>query len=308
MIKVIIPIITIWVHGTRPTECVPTFLKKMVCSIENVLFIDQKEAGLVNISEVSDREYITGLANRYCQERICELKDFYFYVWSGKLSPKERRESSVQLYREIDELIAQYQKQYGVTPLIEIIAHSHGGNVALLMSEEFHHSKSKFFVDRLVLLGCPVQKMTKMLITSPMFKKIYNIHSHNDWIQVLDPQGLHFFLSETESNWPTALAQNFFSARHFDPITDNLTQVHVQWDVLSNQDDERRTLFPLWLQKRLEFASKLPMRRGLFHIEFTLTPFACQLPSIINQIEAEKMQPTISKSGNKKKDIKILLS
>jgi len=288
MINVIIPIITIWIHGTRPTECVPPFLKTAICAIENVLFIDQKNTGLVHISKIVDREYISELANSYCKNRECQSKDFYFYAWSGKLDPKARKEAATQLYKELNELVQEYKNRCGVTPLIEIVTHSHGGNVALLMAEQYQKDETSFCVDRLILLGCPVQKRTKTLISCPMFKKIYNIHSHNDWIQVLDPQGIHL-ISSIEEKDLFDIMNNFFSARHFDLVSDNLTEVHVRWDVRSDQSDVRRILFPLWLQKRLEYAGKYPMKRGLFHIEFTLDPFARQLPGVIDQIEKQEM-------------------
>lgn len=288
MINVILPIITIWIHGTRPTECVPPFLKSAVSAIENVLFIEQKDNRLVHLSHIEDREYIIELADNYCKKRGCSPQDFYLYSWSGKLDPRARRQAAAQLHKELHALVLQYQKSHGVTPLIEIVTHSHGGNVALLMAELYQNDVPGICVDRLILLGCPVQKMTKALISCPMFKKIYNVHSHNDWVQVLDPQGIHhFILSNDEERDLFDIMNNFFSGRHFDLISDNLTQVQVRWDVQSDQSDVKRALFPLWLQKRLEYAGRFPAKRGLFHIEFTLNPFARQLPGIIYQIETQ---------------------
>lgn len=284
---IISPIITIWIHGTRPTECVPLFLKETVCGIEKVLFIDQQTTGLVHVSRVNNREYIVELAKNYCQKRQCQQEDFYFFAWSGKLNPQARKEASTQLYNEVRNLAKMYQERCGVRPRIEIISHSHGGNVALLMAEIYSFAADDLVIDRLILLGCPVQKITKALISSPLFKKVYNIHSHSDWMQVLDPQGIHLFKQREEGSDLFDILNNFFSARHFDLTCDNLTQIHVRWDILADQHDEKRILFPIWLQKRLEYANKLRMKRGLFHIEFTLNPFARQLPHIIEIIETD---------------------
>jgi hypothetical protein len=41
-------------------------------------------------------------------------------------------------------------------------------------------------VDKLILIGTPVQSETKKLISDPMFKKVYSFYSNGDMIQVID--------------------------------------------------------------------------------------------------------------------------
>jgi hypothetical protein len=287
MIEHIIPIITIWIHGTRPTEMVPPFLQSITASIENVLFVDKSQKHLLSIHDLTHHEYLSAIATTYSNAKKSNLEDFYFFPWSGRLDPKARIKAAEQLAQEIEQLLSQYKTKYKGRPVLDIIAHSHGGNVALLLANQ---ERPSFSVDNLILLGCPIQLKTRSLVTSLLFHNIYNVHSHNDWIQVLDPQGVHILFDQDLYSDFFGLLNNFFSARHFTTENENVTQIHVRWNAESDQTDPKIDLFPRWLSNRLKYASKLPFRRGLFHIEFTLLPFVKRLPEIIATIENQETE------------------
>lgn len=59
-----------------------------------------------------------------------EILHFYTFGWSGILSLTKRRNDALRLYNALSKELKHYRKM-GINPKIRIIAHSHGGNVAL---------------------------------------------------------------------------------------------------------------------------------------------------------------------------------
>jgi hypothetical protein len=59
-----------------------------------------------------------------------EKNHFYTFGWSGLFSQKRRRQESIRFYNALSEEIEKFKEQ-GIQPKIRILAHSHGGNVAL---------------------------------------------------------------------------------------------------------------------------------------------------------------------------------
>lgn len=140
---------------------------------------------------------------------LFNLNNFYVFGWSGKLSFKARKEAAIELYNNLK----------NINGKINLIGHSHGGNVILLLEEVIQEKKDfDFKVDRLILLATPVQKATENYISSSIFKKVYLLYSTSDFIQVLDPQGLYYI------NNPIKVP--FFSKRTFD-FSPNLKQVQI---------------------------------------------------------------------------------
>ena len=58
---------------------------------------------------------------------------FYTFGWSGLISQERRRKESIRFYNSLSEELELYTKS-GIKPKIRILAHSHGGNVALNLS------------------------------------------------------------------------------------------------------------------------------------------------------------------------------
>ncbi len=129
----------------------------------------------------------------------------YFFRWSGKLNPQERKKAA----QHLASLIRSH------TGPITLICHSHGCNVALLLAELDLPAQH---IAKLILLAPPVQKSTSHLVTSPLFKKVISLYSTGDLIQVADPQGL-------QSKNPESL----FSKRLFDQ-SPNLIQARILID------------------------------------------------------------------------------
>ncbi len=112
----------------------------------------------------------------------------YVFGWSGKLSSKERRIVAQKLHHEIEHLIKQYKKQYNCNPEINVIAHSHGSNLALNLGAYALESDPSYIIHSLILLACPVQTETMYYINSPLFTNIYALYSSLDLIQIIAPQ------------------------------------------------------------------------------------------------------------------------
>jgi hypothetical protein len=157
----------------------------------------------------------------------------------------------------------------------------------LLAQEYLKDQQRTFRVDRLILLACPVQVKTAHNIASGFFDRIYSFYSTSDMIQVLDPQGLAILKRPTMADiryfYDTCRQQRFFSQRTF-PEQENLTQIRVRWAVGSQSRrfiyfSQLKTIRRLY--ETLAVFDRLKAQRGLFHIEFQLHPFICNLPDMI---------------------------
>jgi hypothetical protein len=127
-----------------------------------------------------------------------EKFSFYNFGWDGKLDKKNRKDSARLLYNELAQELTKQSLRDGIAPYqreIMICAHSHGGNVALNLASIHDTKKQQIHIDRLVLLGTPVQSETEKYINAPIFEKIYNIYSKGDTIQILDMISTRDYLS-----------------------------------------------------------------------------------------------------------------
>jgi hypothetical protein len=155
-----------------------------------------------------------------------EKNYYYMFGWSGLLSHTERKNAAISFYSLLGKVI-QEKFQHHKTPIkIRILAHSHGGNVALMLGAVYeivyqlnnidghnkyadqtlcllkeslknvvHEEESKslhnalkrdFCIDELILYGTPIQEETEIFAFSPFFKRIYNFYSSNDFVQIFD--------------------------------------------------------------------------------------------------------------------------
>ncbi len=202
--------------------------------------------GLVSAIEQGNRFLhgrIAYILNQADPERF-PLNNFYFFGWSGGILPKSREKAAYLLYQSI---------KHFKCP-IRIIAHSHGGNVALNLAKVVKECRDyNFKVDELILLACPVIALNEDHINSNIFKKIFSFYSTGDRTQTRDPQYLY---SDTRRHIEcTGKIVPFFSQRTFRPCT-KLIQRRILYD-----------------------------RRNLQHMHFLYKPFLSRLPSLIDVVD-----------------------
>lgn len=273
------PVVTVWVHGTKPDEHLPTFLAEHTKGLSQLL-CGNGEKGLNKIAKLSASYYpfLRAQALVHADPIHFNLEHFYTFGWSGKLTLEARKNAALNLFYALKLLSQEYQKRYGCSPIIILIAHSHGGNVILHLAEIQDPDGFELNIAKAILLACPVQKHTAHLINSPIFDRIYSLHSHTDMIQIVDPQGLHTHKK---------IDKPLFSTRHFDPHP-KLAQALIRWKMGPSwqQEDYNIDKFAMkGLMKGINTINYIKKNRGLFHVEFHMLPFLRHLPDIINQLD-----------------------
>jgi PGAP1-like protein. len=225
--------LTIWIHGARPFAA------------------NTYNLGLKNLTLFAPKDYVAQSA--YALIHACPAKfpidHLYIYSWSGILDFSERQRAGTELYNELVNLIDTYKKLHGTVPKIRIIAHSHGGNVALNLVSTWDRS---FFIDELILLAVPVQAKTQELVHSQLFKRVLNLYSTIDIPQMIDPQ-LFYRESGTYS---------LFSGQLFTPH-ENLMQVKIKINGAACQhlqfnDAQTLKILPQILDQLYQWMDKIP--------------------------------------------------
>ena len=236
-----VPNITIWVHGT----CLwPFTIFRKYWTTDPSLF---------KVSSMKRDYYLRKVADRLCHiSNEYSINDFYFLRWSGKLSVSEREDTALHLYKSIKNLLEKYKEEYGVMPNLTVVTHSHGGNVALNLSKIIDKDPN-IKINKLILLACPVQKHTKDCIKDPMFENVYSFYSTLDFLQVLDPQGLHYCTSSKNEK-----KDSLFSGRNF-PQNPKLCNVKMKIN-----------------------------GKGIWHTQFLSKEFITVLPQVINKLDKWK--------------------
>ena len=180
-----VPMVTIWVHGTKgtarmlPFKTVQLFFDCLVGLNHYALLTpDYHHRKIAEMLHESEPEQFP-------------LEHFYIFGWSGTLSFQDREKAARDLDSEIIELIQRYKIQYDCTPRLRIITHSHGGNVVLNLARVHNPKALSYVVNELVLLACPVQVVTAKLAQETMFESVCHLFSKTDIFQVIDMQGLY---------------------------------------------------------------------------------------------------------------------
>lgn len=213
--------------------------------------------------ELSKKYHIAAIVNLLCEtpSDYFDKDHFYLFGWSGRLLVSERKKAARELYIKLKILQRQYQAQ-SIQPHFSIIAHSHGGNVALHLAELAHEDNEAPSIEKLILLACPVQVETESYVNAPLFKNIFSIHSHHDILQVLDPQGIHQWTESFKHYGLEFTLKNLkmlgplFSKRHF-PKAPHVMQLNVRY-----------------------------AHRELFHLEFLLPAVIKSVPTLITMMKA----------------------
>jgi hypothetical protein len=246
------PAVTIWVYGTLLFRK-PAYYK---------IFGDTSR--LLPVTSLTPDHHFYQLAQTI-SERNPEkfpLEEFYIFNWSGKLAEQERKKAAQKLYEEIIHLQGIYKEKHGTEPIIQVITHSHGGNVVLNMA----HIAPKdipFYIASLILLACPVQQNTMHTILHPLFDKIYSLYSSIDLLQILAPQ---ICLKKSIRNYKIPS----FSSRLF-PNSDKIVQVKLK-------------------------INDYPIS----HTHFSMRQFVTLLPDIIDKLDSWQPHETYAKDFKKK--------
>lgn len=207
------------------------------------------EHGLIpiNFGSKDKKTKISKLLSRIYKQNYLNQKDkknlnlhFYTFGWDGKLSSKKRKEAGFKFYEELTKEIEKLKTEKNLSNIeIDILAHSHGGNVALYLPEAEKELKKNLKIKNLILFGTPVQTETKDYVKSDLFKNVYNIYSRGDSIQVLD------FVSTKSAH----------SKRRF-ADSENLVQLEIMVDSYQPLHNE------LWLmgkKSNLIYRKKFPL-------------------------------------------------
>ena len=209
--------ITVWIHGTRLLRrpLFHEFFESRPC-LKRADLLDER----YHLRQIADT-LTTSAPHLFSPET------FYLLGWSGRLSAIEREEAAAVLYTQLQEIINDYQKKYGFKPTIRIIAHSHGGNIALNLVKI--EKPAGLIIDELILLAVPVQANTKNFIGDAMFKKVYVLYSSLDLAQVIAPQVVYKTSKTKKGHVRAELKIPPLSERRF-PAYDNVTQVKIKLD------------------------------------------------------------------------------
>gem|GEM_PF-738417 len=239
--------VTVFVHGIRLSE----FLQRM--PIFHYGFYCPQ--GLTLVKDLEAKYTLSNLQELYkVDPNQFNKETFYIFGWSGKPSYKARYEAAKDLYKEI---IALRQKYPGFP--ITVITQSHGGNVALNLGRIVkENNDTSFYLDRLVIMSSPVQAATAQYIHSPAFKRIFYFYSPTDFLQIIDPQGLH-----AEEACDSYLKPSFFSKRRY-PDDPKLVQCRVRLNG--------------W---------------HMGHSSFIYKPFLRQLPSLLTTLSTPEGRATL---------------
>lgn len=189
------PPINIWIHGTL--------------LIRQRLFVEAfgSTPGLKKAVNIEEQFFTHKIAHiLHAKDPVnFPLDTFYAFGWSGKLSNQERLNAAQTLYVELTKIIEEYIAHYGTYPVIRLLTHSHGGNVALNLAFIQEKFNKNLHIDSLVLLACPVQKNTMPCTRNVMFKHIYSLYSSLDMVQIIAPQSCNERLPFSGRVFPAAL-------------------------------------------------------------------------------------------------------
>jgi len=239
------PVITIWIHGTKFMRS-DTY-KRVYNGMPDVKHIRE-------FPSAHKIQFHMQLLHRDAPE-LFDYNSLYLFGWSGRLSAHERYWAAVVLYQKLAALSQKYHQKFGMLPRIRLVAHSHGGNVALNLARIHKARKDNFDIDSLILLACPVQQETKELVNSDFFKKIYAFYSSLDMVQVLAPEFVYRMRDDEGSVIGRCLCWIPFSNRCFAPSM----PVRQAWVKINGH--------------------------GIMHSGFTTSKFLRTLPTLLKMVD-----------------------
>ncbi len=230
-----VPTISVWIHGARP--------------FGNNTY----NLGLKSLTLFDPHNKLAETANILVKADSIKfpLDNFYIFSWPGTMDFGVRQQEAITLHTELLKLLNTYKMSHGIKPRVRIIAHSHGGNVALNLAAV---TNNMIEIDELILLATPVQDKNKDYVRSPLFKRVFSLYSTIDIAQIIDPQGIYH----------DSCTHSLFSGQRFNP-SQNLMQIktkingtacqHLQFD-----DRPMLTILPAIIDQLHEWMDKLPQQ------------------------------------------------
>ena len=172
--------------------------------MSNVMLINiwYCQKGLHHISKLPAESLFVkdALLLQHGNNAMFDMSHYYTFGWSGKINFAVRQKAGHELYEAIKDVLKKYYEQFGVYPVVRMITHSHGGNIALNMVQELPFFEGGKVELELIMLACPVQKVTENLINHPGISRSYILYSTFDLIQKLDlykHEGKRYFPART---------------------------------------------------------------------------------------------------------------
>lgn len=203
-----VPSVTVYVHGTMSSPA----LKLVYKAWPDLSF---GAPGLHHFNTLPEHAFLR--TDALCLQQGApdrfNVEHFYTFKWSGKLSFEAREQAGKDLFFSLKILLDEYKSTYGIYPKLRIMTFSHGGNVALNMVQYLPFLANEHVDLELLMIACPVQKITEKLVEHDEVDRVYMISSSNDLMQVLD-----FYTYENKRCFPS---------RFFEKHKQNCLQVKV---------------------------------------------------------------------------------
>ncbi|MBD3273050.1 hypothetical protein GF385_01740 [Candidatus Dependentiae bacterium] len=195
--------------------------------------------------------------------------EFYTFGWDGRIDEEKRKKWAQILYKKLIKIRKKLKKQKETT-VFQIYAHSHGGNVALNLSDMEKTYNKNLKIKNLVLFATPIQENASNLIKSDIFENIYHIYSEADYIQTMENK----ILSKTQKRF----------------TSNNLPQKLKQIEVESEK--QKPTHWELWFYGKMNsnFIQTIIYQNILYKKDFPLYPYPVSvfIPQTIRKINANK--------------------
>jgi hypothetical protein len=122
-------------------------------------------------------EMMSNHCNKDTQDRI-----YFLFGHLGLLSQNYRSNIAYDFYKYICDTIDKYRPDYEQI-WVDIVAHSHGGNIAFNLVKAEEKYKRGLVIDNLVLWGTPLQIETTAFAYNQLFKRVINCYSDGDKVQ-----------------------------------------------------------------------------------------------------------------------------
>jgi len=223
--------------------------------------------------------------------------NYYTNGWQGFLSNKRRYKDGIKFIKDIHKENAKYLAK-GIKPKWILLGFSHGASVCINMALARRRLKFKpnFIIEKLVLLGTPIQRYTDYLIGDPLFKKVYSLYSLYDRVQILD------FSSPGK-----LLSNRRFRARKSLKLPHSLVQARIQL-LRKTKKGKRKNGFTARHAKSVKNCSPghcewwfFGWTNKFYRKNFAIKPLSIVAitPSIINAIDSVDLKKVYSrKTGN----------